>query len=233
VNKALADLEAKKSKVSVDASVISEKLEAIRAKKERLGVAFADGLVNESLYKEMLTRLKKQEANLFKCRHDIDPSQIDQITAFEARIKAIKDILNKGELVLNEFGIYAMTKTHFLPVGFNAFRESDSKLACGEVEPKQIMVFKGEYPMYPYDIIDPPGYYECDDSKKRVNVVIKNIRAIMQLFNIKVFVYADRVEIRGAIPSQLLEMKAVKKSFPAPIISSPSSGEGDTGGEVS
>jgi len=69
-------------------------------------------------------------------------------------------------------------------------------------------------------MIDPPGYYECDDLEQRVNDVIKNIRAIMQLFDIKVFAYTDHVEIRGAIPLQLLEMKAVKKSFPAPVISS-------------
>jgi site-specific DNA recombinase len=227
VNKALADLEAKKSQVGTEALAINDKLEAIRARKERLGIAFADGTVNESLYREMLTTLKKQEANLLKSRHDIDPSQIDEITAFEARIKAIKDILSKGELVLNEFGMYAMEGNHYLPLGFNAFRESDGKLAIGEIETKKIMVFEGEYPIYLWDVIDPPAYYECDDSNKRADVVIKNIRAIMQLFNIKAFVYSDRVEIKGAIPPQLLELKTVKESFPAPVISSPRGTQGE------
>jgi hypothetical protein len=40
----------------------------------------------------------------------------------------------------------------------------------------------------------------------------------MQLFDIKVFVYSDRMEIKGAIPPQLLGMKNVKKTLPAPII---------------
>ena len=154
-----------------------------------------------------------------KSRRDIDPSRLDEITIFEARITAIKDILSKGELVLNEFGMYAMEGNHYLPLGFNAFRESDGKLAIGEIETKKIMVFEGEYPIYLWDVIDPPAYYECDDSRKRADVVIKNVRAIMQLFNIKVLVYSDRVEIKGAIPPQLLELKTVKESFPAPVIS--------------
>jgi hypothetical protein len=68
--------------------------------------------------------------------------------------------------------------------------------------------------------IDPPVFYECDDFRKRVNEVVKNIRAVLQLFDIRVFVYSDRVEIRGAIPPQLLGMNNVKESSPAPIISS-------------
>jgi len=227
VNKALADLEAKKSHVGAETLAMNEKLETIRAKKERLGVAFADGTVNENLYKEMLIKLKKQETNLLKRRHNIDPSQMDEITAFEARIKAIKDILSHGELILNEFGISAITKTHYLPVGFNAFRESDGKLAFGEIEPKRIMIFEGAYPIYLWDVIDPPGYYECEDFRKRADVVIKNIRAIMQLFNIKVLMYSDHVKIKGAIPTQLLEMEKVKESLPAPIISSPRGTEGE------
>jgi len=39
------------------------------------------------------------------------------------------------------------------------------------------------------------------------------------LFDIKVFVYSDRVEIKGAIPPQLLGMNKVKEAFPAPVIS--------------
>jgi len=220
VNKAVEDLEAQKKRVGADALAINAKLEAIRAKKERLGIAFADGTVNESLYKEMLTTLKKQEANLLKNRHDIDPSRMEDLAALEARIKTIREFLAKGDLVLNEFGIYAVTDHQYLPVGFNAFRESDGKIALGKIEPKQIMVFEAENPIYMWDVIDPPAFYECEDSRKRSNEVVRNIRAVLQLFDIKVFVYSNRVEIKGAIPPQLLGMNDVRETLPAPVISS-------------
>ena len=78
-----------------------------------LGIAFADGTVNESLYKEMLATLKMQEVNLLNNRHDIDPSRMDSLAALEVRIKAIKEFMAKGDLVLDEFGIYAMTDHHY------------------------------------------------------------------------------------------------------------------------
>jgi hypothetical protein len=169
----------------------------------------------------MLTALKKQEADLLKKRYEIDPSRIDNLSSLEARIKSIKEFLAKGKLILDEFGIFAVTDNHFLPVGFNAFRESDGKITLGEIERKQIMAFEGEYPVYMWNLIDPPAFYECDDPKKRIDEVIKNIRAVLQLFVIKVYVYTDHVEIKGAIPPQLLGMKNVKEAFPARIISLP------------
>ncbi len=47
----------------------------------------------------------------------------------------------------------------------------------------------------------PPGFWECDDPKKRDETIKSNMRAILQLFNIKVLVYPERVAIkRGASP---------------------------------
>ena len=50
----------------------------------------------------------------------------------------------------------------------------------------------------------------------------------MQLFNIRVLVYPERVEIKGAIPTQILDKTAKEepKSNPALVISSPSPWEG-------
>jgi hypothetical protein len=217
----MEDLESQKPSAGAYVVVINEKLDTIQAKKERLGIAFADGAVKQDLYNEMLTALKKQEADLLKKRYEIDPSRIDNLSSLEARIKSIKEFLAKGKLILDEFGIFAVTDNHFLPVGFNAFRESDGKITLGEIERKQIMAFEGEYPVYMWNLIDPPAFYECDDPKKRIDEVIKNIRAVLQLFVIKVYVYTDHVEIKGAIPPQLLGMKNVKEAFPARIISLP------------
>jgi len=49
------------------------------------------------------------------------------------------------------------------------------------------------------------------------------MRAILQLFDIKVLVFPERIEIKGAIPTQVLE-KSINKEEPAtaPINNSPS-----------
>jgi len=221
VSKGLADLEAKKSHVGAEMLAINNTLETIRAKKERLGIAFADGAVNESIYKLTLNKLKKQEASLFKCRHDIDPSQLADLAVLEDRIAVIKEIISKGSIVLTEFGIYALTENEYVPVGFNAFRESDGKLAIGEVTELEIFQPEGSDKTY-WGIGAPPAYNECKDTKKRAEMINKNLRGIMQLFSIKVFVYPDYAEIKGTIPPQMLEMKTKKKTSTAPIIGSPS-----------
>jgi len=221
VDKALADLEAKKSQVGIETLTIDGKLESIRGKKERLGMAFADGAVSESVYKATLNKLKKQETSLLKCRHNIDPSQLTELTVLENRIAAIKDILAKGSLVLTEFGLYALTEHEYVPVGFNAFRESDGRLAIGEVRELEIFQSEGSDKKY-WGIGAPSAFNDCKDSKKRAEMINKNLRAIMQMFSIKVLVYSNHVEIKGTIPTQMLEMKTRKEAGTAPIISSPS-----------
>lgn len=46
------------------------------------------------------------------------------------------------------------------------------------------------------------------------------MRAILQLFNIKVLVYPQRVEIKGAMPTQVLDKPTGDESETALIISS-------------
>ncbi|MFC1990518.1 hypothetical protein ACFLVW_08260 [Chloroflexota bacterium] len=50
----------------------------------------------------------------------------------------------------------------------------------------------------------PPGFCECGDHEEQSRIIKKNMRAILQLFGIKVLVYPDRVEIKRTIPSQVL-----------------------------
>ncbi len=74
----------------------------------------------------------------------------------------------------------------------------------------------------------PPGFQECGNPWEREEKIKRNIREILQLFNIRVLVYPERVEIKGAIPTQILDKmtKEEPESRPALIISSPSLGKG-------
>jgi len=71
-------------------------------------------------------------------------------------------------------------------------------------------------------ITAPQGFFKCEDDQKFNDMIIRNIRAIIQLFNVKVFVYPERVEIRGTIPTQILKLSTDKQITTAPIILSPS-----------
>jgi hypothetical protein len=51
----------------------------------------------------------------------------------------------------------------------------------------------------------PIGFWECDDLQKRDETIKRNMRSILQLFDIKVLVYLERVEIKGAVPTQILD----------------------------
>ena len=69
----------------------------------------------------------------------------------------------------------------------------------------------------------PPGFWECHDLKQQEEHIKKNMRAILQLLNIKVIVFPERVEIKGTIPTQVLEKSInIEEAATAPIISSPS-----------
>ena len=69
----------------------------------------------------------------------------------------------------------------------------------------------------------PLGFWECEDLQQQEERIKKNMRAILMLFNIKVLVFPERVEIKGTIPTQVLD-KLTNKEEPetALIINSPS-----------
>jgi hypothetical protein len=68
----------------------------------------------------------------------------------------------------------------------------------------------------------PPGFWESEDPQQRDEHIKRNLRAILQLFNIRVLVYPERVQIKGTIPTQVLDKSAQEELDTAPIISSPS-----------
>jgi site-specific DNA recombinase len=222
VNKALIELEKRKSQIGAETLTIDNKLEAIRTKEERLGMVFADGAISESAYKSKLSQLKKQEAALLKCRHNIDPLELTEMAALEARIAMVKDVLSQGTLSVGEFGIFGEIGNEYIPAGFNAWRECDGELAIGEVTEMDTFRIEGTDRVM-RGIDAPLGFWECEDPQLQEEHIKKNMRAILQLFNIKVLVFPERVEIKGTIPAQVLDKLTNKEEHEtARIISSPS-----------
>jgi len=198
---------------------------------ERLGMVFADGAIEESAYKSKLKQLKKQEAVLLKCRQNIDPLDMEELDALQGRIAFIKEVLSRGKLRVTEFGLFGelFDEKIYVPAGFNAWRESDGELVIGEVTEMDYFWIEGT-DKYMRGIDVPPGFRECGDHDKQDEMIKKNMRAILQLFGIRVLVYPDRVEIKGTIPSQVLYQGEKPEPKTGLVISSPSLSKGGGGG---
>lgn len=133
----------------------------------------------------------------------------------------VKDVLTQGKLEITEFGIFGQIGDEYIPVGFNAWRECDGELAIGEVTEMDTFRIEGIDKVM-RGINAPLGFWECKDLQEQKEKISKNMRAILQLFDIKVLVYPERVEIKGTIPTQILERITKEELVTAPIISSPS-----------
>jgi len=69
-------------------------------------------------------------------------------------------------------------------------------------------------------IAAPIGFYETADEREREERIKRNMRAILELFNIKVYILPDRIEIKGAIPEQVIDSSNPKQPETASIIGS-------------
>ena len=188
-------------------------------KQERLGKVFADGAIKEEVYRSKLRQLKAREATMLKCRQNIDPTTLTELSVLEERIANMKDVLSKGRLTLTEFGIFGMVDDTYTPVGFNAWRETDGNLSIGESTEQDVFLIEGT-DLVMRGIDAPSGFWDCNDAQEQDNIIKKNMRAVLQLFNIRVHIFSDRIEIQGAIPKQVLDMPGHKQSPGAPIIRS-------------
>ncbi len=221
VNQSLRDLEVSKSQFSVELLDLDKKIEGLKTKAERLGMAFTDGMIPENIYKAKSVQFKKQIDSLLERRNNISPSELTELAVLEDKIALVKEIIEKGRLSVTEFGLFASHDDCYTPVGFNAWRETDGKMAIGEVWEIDSFGIEGtDHKMRGIDA--PPEFWETDP-EERSRRIKQNMRAILQFFNIKVFVYPDHVEIRGTIPTQVLtgeEPQPSEPSYVVPIIKS-------------
>jgi hypothetical protein len=139
--------------------------------------------------------------------------------------------------------MYAISGKQYLPLGFNPFRDTDRKVAIGDIQEMKTVVSGNMYSVKPganalpdqyvnipssaevssivwWDAVEPPEFFESEDPGKRAPDIFRNIRAVLQFFDIKIFVYHDRVEIRGTIPTQIIDMQSLKQRPVVPIINS-------------
>jgi len=211
INKSLIELEDKRKEICVGSMTIESKLKAVRAKEERLGMAFADGAVNETAYKTKLKRLKKEEADLLKCQRNIDLVELAEMISLGIRIDMVKDVLNKGSLLVTDSGIFGQIEEIFTTLDFNVSPEHEGVDNTYGLNVTDVAMRATEAPL---------NTREADDPGEKQEAIKRTRRDILKKFNIRVIVYPERVEIKGTIPTQILDKN--NKEVTAPIITSPS-----------
>jgi chromosome segregation ATPase len=107
IRDALAELKERKEHFSGQAASIDKQLEAIRLKKERLGLVFTDGTISKDIYKTRLQGFRKQEKELLKIKNNLSPEARLEIAELENSIRVIEDILDRSSrnIHITDFGI--------------------------------------------------------------------------------------------------------------------------------
>lgn len=162
---------------------------------------------------------KKQEASLMRHRRNLDPAESTDLAEVENCIAFVKEVLEAGELTLSDFGIFGQKGFKYFPAGFNAWMETDGELAIGEVVDMATIKFEGLEGAIFKGIVAPTELGEGEDPEERRTVITRNLRAILQKFGIGVLVFPDKVEVRGGIPTQVLDLSGPQPEPTGPIIS--------------
>ena len=117
--KALDEFEQRKTQIGEDFLNIQKDMAGIKKKEERLGIAYTDGILTESVYKMKLNQLRKQEADLVRRKHNLDPTNLKEVTELSQRIAFVKELLQKGKIRLTDLGFFAADGDKYVPLGFN------------------------------------------------------------------------------------------------------------------
>jgi site-specific DNA recombinase len=220
VDKALEELEQRKTQVGESFLGIEKDIDGVKKKEERLGLAYADGTLAESVYKAKLHQLKKQEADLVQRQHNLNPSEMIEITELSRRITSVKELIQKGKVRLTDLGFFAANGDKYVPLGFNPWPESNGKMAIGELAEMETVLIDEESGLIGKSNL-PPGFNDPNiPAKEKGQRVLINWRELLRFLGIQVTIYPDHKEIRGAIPPQLITDSNYNNTVGAPITSS-------------
>ena len=142
-----------------------------------------------------------------KMSDNLDPETRTEIDDLERAVTSIEKMLDKhsGRIVVNDGGIWGIGKDEIAPLGYNPWLETDGSDDIGM--PRELAKFRIEGTDKVIKGIGvPEGFWE---SPNRGEVITRNRRGILQKFGVKVYVFKDKIEIRGFIPTQVLPLPNV------------------------
>ena len=209
IRDALSKLKERKEQFSGQTASIDKQLEAIRLKKERLGLVFTDGTIGKDVYEGRLQGFRKQEKELLKIKNNLSPEARLEIAELENSIRVIEDILDRSSrnIYITDFGIFGTKGDRLAPLGYNPWSNIEGKNEMGQVrETDYIYIEDTDLKMR--SINPPQGFWSSENKGESIK---NNIRSLLQNFGIRVYVLKDRIEARGLIPTETISVSSKVK----------------------
>ena len=192
VRNAVRRLEERKKQYG-DTHELDLQLTKVRDQIERTGEAYADGALGKELYTDKLGKLKKRQSQLKERISNLNPEHQAEIQHLERCISTVNQML-ENDLAITKKGIrgYTYDKTtdtfKVIPLGWN-LSEIDTLLKNMEFEKHNKLILPKAHDSLP----------EPDPQEWRMT-----IRALLQVFDVRIMVYPDRVEVHGILPEQVI-----------------------------
>ena len=184
---------------------IGKDLEKVKGKLLRLAETYSDGAIGRDEYHARLLTLKAQESELTKRLTNLETIEDKEQAASLYRLTgALQSLLDEstGQVIVAPFGVFGVPHDKSLPV---------LGLACNIEDTPEV---HWEYSEFLEELEDTKGDYEQLRRSIRIMMnlktgagkvqLIQNMRSILQLFEVRIVMYNDRMEIQGHFPTQTL-----------------------------
>jgi hypothetical protein len=215
----LAELKERREYLYQSTGSVDKKLEAIVAKKERLGLSFADGAISRETYQKKLQESVRIKKDLLRSRDNLSPDDRSEIGDLDQAIASLEKTLNSesAKVLLTELGVQTVDFPEDWIVGHDAPGEVAGLENWAVVEaPDTLRIPELGMTM---SIVDrPESNWNLEVTR---DTIWRNIRETFNRLNIEVYIFNDRVEIRGHIPTEIIDIpQEAIRSKGEPIICS-------------
>jgi site-specific DNA recombinase len=213
----LDDLKQRKNSLSTGWVSKEKELRVVYEKKERLGLVYADLAITKEKYEKEMNILKKKESELLKVRTNLDPKVKIELDDLERAMASLEKTIDgkTGKLFLTELGVWMDSIPDNWIVGHNipCVDRWDDPDALINTESFKI----GEHgPLM--TMVDGPVQSNFEVPRE---TVLRNVRNILKWLDIKVYVFSDRIEMMGFIPTEVIDIPGSgKDTNGGPIIPS-------------
>ncbi|MFC2067902.1 recombinase family protein [Chloroflexota bacterium] len=184
---------------------IGKELEKVKGKLLRLAETYSDGAIGPDEYHARLLRLKAQESELTKRLTNLETVEDkERAASLERLTSSLQSLLDDGtgQVIVSPFGVFGVPHDESLPVLGLACTIEDTPEVHWELSG---FLEKIEYTRGDYKQLKQLSRRIMDLTVGVGKVqLIHNMRSILQLFEVRVVVYNDRIEIQGHLPTQTL-----------------------------
>ncbi|MFC2058735.1 recombinase family protein [Chloroflexota bacterium] len=184
---------------------IDKELEKVKGKLLRLAETYSDGAIGPDEYHARLLGLKARESELTKRLTNLETVEDKEQAAYLENLTGVLQSLldeSTGQVIVSPFGVFGVPHDRSLPVVGLACNIEDTPEVYWDLSEflEEITSIRG----------DPKRLRQISRSIMNNTFgagkmqLIQNMRSILQLFQVKVVVYDDKMEIKGQFPTQTL-----------------------------